>query len=223
MMTYSIRAMELRDVSQVSHIEREAFPPPWPATNFKRELISSNLVHYFVACEKAVDSKEQDTGIEAVSAPGSRGSRLEVLKSWLKRLFGIKSSPAAPSQFVSGFAGLWFMADEAHVSNIAVSEAYRRQGIGERLLIAAIELAIGRKARFITLEVRASNKSAQALYRKYGLVEVGTRRGYYMDDKEDAVIMTAEAITLPTYLASFQRLKQAHVQRWGPEASATAK
>ena len=151
MMTYSIRAMELRDVSQVSHIEREAFPPPWPATNFKRELASSNLVHYFVACEKALESKERDAGIEAVSTQGSQGSRLEVLKSGLKRLFGIRSSPSVPSQFVLGFAGLWFMADEAHVSNIAVREVYRRQGIGERLLIATIELAIERKARFITL------------------------------------------------------------------------
>ncbi len=222
-MTYFIRAMELRDVSQVSQIEREAFPPPWPATNFKRELTSSNLVHYFVASEKASDSKEEDTGIEAVNTPGSQGSRLEVLRSGLKRLLGIKNSLAAPSQFVLGFAGLWFMADEAHVSNIAVREVYRRQGIGERLLIATIELAIERKARFITLEVRASNKSAQALYRKYGLVEVGTRRGYYMDNKEDAVIMTAEAITLPTYLTRFQRLKQAHAQRWGTEAFSTAK
>ena len=221
-MTYFIRAMELRDVSQVSQIEREAFPPPWPATNFKRELTSSNLVHYFVACEKASDSKEEDTGIEAVSTPGSQGSRLEVLRSGLKRLLGIKNSLAAPSQFVLGFAGLWFMADEAHVSNIAVREVNRRQGIGERLLIATIEFAIERKARFITLEVRASNKSAQALYRKYGLVEAGTRRGYYMDNKEDAVIMTAEAITLPTYLTRFQRLKQAHAQRWGTEAFSTA-
>ena len=222
-MIHYIRAMEPRDVPQVSQIEREAFPPPWPATNFKRELTSSNLVHYFVACEKASDSSEEDAGIEGVSSPGLQGSRLGVLKSGLKRLLGIKNSPAAPSQFVLGFAGLWFMADEAHVSNIAVREVYRRQGIGERLLIATIELAIERKARFITLEVRASNKSAQALYRKYGLVEAGTRRGYYMDNKEDAVIMTAEAITLPTYLARFQGLKQAHAERWGKEASSTVK
>lgn len=222
-MSYFIRVMELRDVPQVSEIEREAFPPPWPATNFRRELTSSSLVNYFVACEEASASMEKDAEIEVTSTTGLQNSRLELFKSGLKRLFGMRSLPAAPSQFVLGFAGLWFMTDEAHLSNIAVREAHRRRGTGERLFIATIEHAIERKARFITLEVRASNKAAQALYRKYGLVEVGTRRGYYMDNKEDAVIMTAEAITQPPYLATLQRLKQAHAQRWGFEASSVAK
>jgi ribosomal-protein-alanine N-acetyltransferase len=107
------------------------------------------------------------------------------------------------------------MADEAHLANIAVREAYRHQGMGERLLIASIQLAIEHNARFITLEVRASNKIAQALYRKYGLIEVGTRRSYYLDNKEDAVIMTAEGITSAPYAKRFQDLKQVHTQRWG--------
>ncbi len=136
----------------------------------------------------------------------------------MRRLFGVKKPSETPCQFVLGFAGLWFMADEAHLANIAVRESYRNRGIGESLLISVIELAIERKARFITLEVRASNKAAQALYRKYGLVEVGSRRAYYMDNKEDAVIMTAEAVTSPAYLSSFQRLKQDHAQRWGLKA-----
>jgi ribosomal-protein-alanine acetyltransferase len=142
-------------------------------------------------------------------------SRLEALRFGLRRLFGGRETPTAPTQFILGFAGLWFMVDEAHLANIAVREAYRHQGMGERLLIASIELAIEHDARFITLEVRASNKIAQALYRKYGLIEVGTRRGYYLDNKEDAVIMTAEGITSVPYVKSLQNLKQAHAQRWG--------
>ena len=218
-MTYFVRTMQLKDVSQVAQIEREAFPPPWPATNFRHELTANSLTYYFVAYEKVSENKELPTETEAVTKTRTWGSRLEALKQCLRRLLGWQDIPADPSESVLGFAGLWFMADEAHLANIAVHEAHRRQGIGERLLIEAIELAIERKARFITLEVRASNKIAQALYGKYGLVEVGTRRGYYMDNKEDAVIMTAEAITSATYINSFQRLKQAHTQRWGISSS----
>jgi ribosomal-protein-alanine N-acetyltransferase len=115
------------------------------------------------------------------------------------------------------------MVDEAHLANIAVRGAYRNQGIGERLLISAIEISIERKARFITLEVRASNKIAQTLYEKYGLIEVGTRRGYYMDNKEDAVIMTAEGITSAPYVKRLQNLKQAHARRWGIGTSSIAR
>jgi len=102
------------------------------------------------------------------------------------------------------------MADEAHLANIAVRLDRRREGIGELLLIAVIDLAIERQARFFTLEVRASNKEAQALYGKFGLIEVGTRRGYYMDNKEDAVIMTADNITSQSYIDGIRQLKQAH-------------
>jgi ribosomal-protein-alanine N-acetyltransferase len=215
MAIYSIRAMELRDVSQVSQIEREAFPPPWPATNFKRELVSNSLTYYFVAYEETPEQKEPAPVVEAVNNPGPPKSRLEALRHGLRRLLWGEEGPAVPSQFILGFAGLWFMVDESHLANIAVREDYRHQGIGERLLIGAIEVSIERKAKFITLEVRISNKIAQSLYRKYGLVEVGTRRGYYMDNKEDAVIMTAEGITSAPYVNRFQNLKQAHAQRWG--------
>ena len=213
-MTYSIRAMELRDVPQVSQIEREAFPPPWPATNFKRELTSNRLTHYFVANEEISEQTEAAPEVEAVNNSSPPKSRLEALRCGLRRLFGGSERPAVPSQFILGFAGLWFMVDEAHLANIAVRGAYRNQGIGERLLISAIEISIVRKARFITLEVRASNKMAQSLYKKYGLIEVGNRRGYYMDNKEDAVIMTAEGITSAPYVKRLQNLKQAHAQRW---------
>jgi ribosomal-protein-alanine N-acetyltransferase len=215
MAIYSIRAMELRDIPQVSQIEREAFPPPWPATNFKRELVSNSLTYYFVAHEETPEQKEPAPVVEAVNNPGPSKSRLEALRFGLRRLFGGREMPAVPSQFILGFAGLWFMVDEAHLANIAVRETSRHQGIGERLLIAAIEVSIERKAKFFTLEVRVSNKIAQSLYRKYGLIEVGTRRGYYMDNKEDAVIMTVEGITSTSYVKRFQNLKQDHAQKWG--------
>jgi ribosomal-protein-alanine acetyltransferase len=214
MAIYSVRAMEVRDISQVSQIEKEAFPPPWPATNFKREL-SNSLTYYFVAYNEAPEQKEQGPAGDALNNPGPAKSKLESLRFGLRRIFGGPERPAAPSQFILGFAGLWFMVDEAHLANIAVRETYRHQGIGESLLISAIEVSIERKTRFITLEVRVSNKIAQSLYKKYGLIEVGLRRGYYMDNKEDAVIMTAEGITSAPYINKFQSQKQAHAQKLG--------
>jgi ribosomal-protein-alanine acetyltransferase len=215
MMNYFIRAMEQRDIPQASQIEREAFPPPWPTTNFKRELTSNTLTNYLVAYEKVPEPMEPITVVEARNNPSPTKTRLENLRFGLRRLFGGRERQETPSQLILGFAGLWFMADEAHLANIAVREVYRHHGIGERLLISTIDLAIARDARYFTLEVRASNKIAQALYRKYGLIEVGTRRSYYIDNKEDAVIMTAEGITSAYYINKFQRLKEAHAQLWG--------
>ena len=215
MKSYFIRSMELRDIPQVSQIQREAFPEPWPATNFKRELSSNALTSYVVAWEEMPKPTEPVVDVEAGSNPSPPKTMLESLRLGLKRLFGGKEKQEISPQFILGFAGLWFMVDEAHLANIAVREVYRQRGIGERLLISTIELAIRHDARYFTLEVRASNKMAQALYRKYGLLEVGKRRGYYIDNKEDAVIMTAEGITSSYYIDKFRKLKENHAQKWG--------
>ncbi len=90
---------------------------------------------------------------------------------------------------VVGYAGMWVILDEAHITTIAVDPRYRGQHIGERLLIGLIDDALERGARWMTLEVRRSNTTAQALYRKYGFREIGTRKGYYSDNREDAIVM----------------------------------
>ena len=109
----------------------------------------------------------------------------------------------------------WVMADEAHITSIAVREAYRRQGLGELLVIPVIDLARELKARIVTLEVRASNTGAQNLYAKYGFTQVGVRRGYYIDDREDALVMSTQDITLATFQAHLEQLKQAYSRKWG--------
>lgn len=90
---------------------------------------------------------------------------------------------------IVGYTGMWVILDEAHVTTIAVDPRYRRQHIGERLLVALLDEAMRRGARWVTLEVRKSNYGAQALYRKYGFKEIGIRRGYYSDNREDAIVM----------------------------------
>jgi ribosomal-protein-alanine N-acetyltransferase len=95
---------------------------------------------------------------------------------------------------VVGFAGIWLLVDEAHVTTFATRRAWRRQGIGERLLLALLDLAIARGANEATLEVRPSNGPARRLYEKYGFKVVGTRLRYYSDNNEDALIMTTDSL-----------------------------
>jgi len=97
---------------------------------------------------------------------------------------------AVEGEELLGYVGLMTVLDEGYLSNVAVSPAYRRQGMAEALLTALLARARARKLSFVTLEVRAGNTPAQALYRKLGFQEVGVRRAYYEHPKEDAVLMT---------------------------------
>jgi ribosomal-protein-alanine N-acetyltransferase len=98
---------------------------------------------------------------------------------------------------VVGFAGVWLMVDDAHITTFGVHPDWRRQGIGRQLLLNLVELARTIRARRMTLEVRASNEAAQTLYREYGFEEVGRRPKYYTDDGEDAIIMTTPDLDDP--------------------------
>jgi ribosomal-protein-alanine N-acetyltransferase len=91
---------------------------------------------------------------------------------------------------IVGFAGLWLMVDEGHVTTFGVHPDWRRQGIGRQLLLNLVELSITIGARRMTLEVRVSNEPAQALYADFGFEVTGRRARYYTDDGEDALVMT---------------------------------
>jgi len=87
---------------------------------------------------------------------------------------------------------LWFIVDEAHVATIAVHPDFRRQGIGEQILLCALRSAKAEGATRAFLEVRAGNVAAQSMYKKYGFEVAGIRRGYYRDNNEDALLMNLE-------------------------------
>lgn len=88
-----------------------------------------------------------------------------------------------------GYAGLWKVFDEGHITNIAVHPEFRRNGVGAALLAELVALAQREGILRLTLEVRKGNQAAQNLYRKFGFVEEGVRKAYYADNGEDAVIM----------------------------------
>jgi ribosomal-protein-alanine N-acetyltransferase len=110
---------------------------------------------------------------------------------------------------IVGYGGMWLMVDEAHITTFAIHPAWRRQGIGERLLLAFLDLARDRHAREATLEVRLSNLAARRLYEKYGFRPVGLRPHYYSDNNEDALIMTTEPLADPRLRARIERLRAA--------------
>lgn len=93
---------------------------------------------------------------------------------------------------IIGYGGLWLIIDEAHVTNIAVREKHRGQGLGRKLLTELMRTAHWLGARRMTLEVRVSNERAKSLYRSMGFEPSGVRPAYYSDNMEDALIMWAD-------------------------------
>lgn len=93
-----------------------------------------------------------------------------------------------------GYAGSWQILDEAHITTIAVKPEFQRKKIGEALLNKILANCYKNEIKYITLEVRASNMPAISLYEKYGFKSLGTRKGYYQNNNEDALIMWTENI-----------------------------
>ncbi|MEG0640992.1 MAG: ribosomal protein S18-alanine N-acetyltransferase [Clostridium sp.] len=90
---------------------------------------------------------------------------------------------------VIAYGGMWLLFDEVHVTNIAVHPEYKGCGYGNVIMGDMIDSARNAKMSAMTLEVRVSNTPAVNLYKKFGFVSVATRKGYYQDTKEDAIIM----------------------------------
>ncbi len=204
-MSYKIRPMRREDVDQVVAIDKDAFPTQWPPTNYRNEL-QNRLAHYVVVYIEGEP-------VETKPCPSNTGFFYRIRK-WFgdNRKTPVKSSK---EDYIVGFAGCWIMADEAHITEIAVREPYRRQGIGQLMIITLIEMGIELRANLATLEVRLSNITAQKLYEKMGFEKVGSRKRYYTDNHEDALIMTVGDIKSPDFKLKLWQFKQALVQRWG--------
>ncbi len=93
---------------------------------------------------------------------------------------------------VAGYAGMRTVLDEGYISNIAVSPAHRKRGLGMALVQAMLREGERRRLSFLTLEVRVGNEEARRLYARAGFREVGLRPGYYEKPREDALLMTYE-------------------------------
>ena len=121
-----------------------------------------------------------------MSELGYRGSRVYVV--------------ARVGNAVVGYGGVMLAGtDDGHVTTLAVDPAWHRHQLGTRLLHTLATAAIARGAKNLTLEVRASNQGAQALYRAFGFAPAGIRKGYYVETNEDALIMWANDVDAADY------------------------
>ena len=204
---FHIRPMSGLDSPQLVEVERDAFPTLWPPTSFKREL--NNKLAIYLTAVALEDVSELDEAVPEEPASPSLLARLSVM---LRRLLPV-GPEASNGDYLLGYIGLWQVVDDAHVVSIGVRAPFRRHGVGEALLIRAIETAMGWGSRYVTLEVRVSNHGAQSLYDKYGFKRAGVRKRYYLDNNEDAYIMTTDSILSAEYKENFARLKGLHAQR----------
>ena len=109
---------------------------------------------------------------------------------------------------IIAYGGLWVILEDAHITTVAVDPAHQGRKHGERILIHLLDEAIDRGASWITLEVRESNTVAQKLYKKYGFAIVNTRRGYYSDNDENALVMWAGNLKSTVYRNRLATLKE---------------
>ena len=124
------------------------------------------------------------------SMPWSRGAFLyELEQNRVARCYVVREDGR-----LIGYICLWEVADEVHITNVAVHPDVRRRGVGRSLLSAVLDDARQRKLRLVVLEVRPSNAEALGLYESFGFRVVGRRHGYYYDTGEDALVMEASLV-----------------------------
>ena len=131
----------------------------------------------------------------------SKESFLSELSNELAKYFSVFNE----NDELIGYCGCWQILEEAHITNIAVTPEYRRNHIGEALLTKLIDECYKNMAKYITLEVRVGNKPAIALYEKYGFKSLGTRKSYYQDNNEDALIMWTENIFYDKFKSGYEK------------------
>ena len=216
-MSFAVRPLKVTDIEQSADIEREAFPTLFPPTSFHHEL-KNRMASYLVAWRKNQTTNDFRSAYRTLDLHERTGRRT-LADRLLQNIGGIwgrlNEGPERERDFIVGFLGTWHMVNEAHIVSIVVRRHYRSRGIGEMLLIGAIEQAMVQRIEIVTLEVRPSNQRAISLYRKYGFSERGVRKNYYADNREDALIMSTDSIHESSYLNLFRELELGHRRRWG--------
>lgn len=163
---FLFRPMREEDIAEVMEIERHSFPTPWPESVYRHEIRYGTDSLFYVLQPQPHGEPSPTT--------------------WRDRLFGRRQRGDRPP--VVGYVGIRFLPGEAHITTIAVHPQWRGRGLGKYILLMAIRRALQHPVRFVTLEVRASNRAAQRLYTDLGFRVTGIQRGYYRDG-EDAWLM----------------------------------
>jgi len=210
-----LRKMRAGDVPAVAEIDREAFPTTWPHTPFQRELSNRRATYLVVERDPPPELTPLDSQTPAESRSLNSPGLFHRVWSNLPGRGRDTDTNRTKASNILGFVGTWLIASESHITAIATRAGYRGRGIGELLLIGAIELALHAEADVVTLEVRVSNMVAQSLYQKYGFKSTGMRKRYYADNGEDALIMSTTSIHSAEYQRHLLDCVTAHENHWG--------
>jgi ribosomal-protein-alanine N-acetyltransferase len=163
---FQVRPLESRDIPTVMNIDRIVFNDPWPESAYVQEVYFNPNAHYFVL----------------------------QLTSTIRRQWRLKHYIERDTHLL-GFVGMRVERERGHISTLAVRPEWRGRGLGELLLVTAIQQAIHNSADTLTLEVRISNHVAQDLYTKYGF-EIASRLHRYYSDGEDAYLMRVNPLEM---------------------------
>jgi ribosomal-protein-alanine N-acetyltransferase len=213
---FVVEAMRVEHIPAVGAIEKLSFPQPWPQNAYRREIVENRMAHYVVARRLSPESDTEPSPTEAAHPHGQSSD----LMGRLSRLLRPPDPPRSPQleeelRSIVGYAGIWVMTDEAHVTTIASAPTMRGRGVGEFLLVALIHRGMEVGARWMTLEVRDSNAIAQNLYRKYTFKEMGVRRRYYSDNGEDALVMWTDALDSDSFQTALEQNERKLAERLG--------
>jgi [ribosomal protein S18]-alanine N-acetyltransferase len=211
---FVVEPMRVEHIPAVSAIERLSFPQPWPQNAYRREIQENRMAHYIVV--RQLDGRPSN-------ATEVHGRGVQPGGDLINRISRFLRPPEPPPSVelqeelrsIVGYAGIWVMTDEAHVTTIASHPEMRGHGVGELLLVALIHRALEIGARWMTLEVRASNAVAQNLYRKYTFKEMGVRRRYYSDNGEDALVMWTDALDSDSFMSTLDVNERKLAERVG--------
>jgi ribosomal-protein-alanine N-acetyltransferase len=214
---FVVEPMRVEHIPAVGAIEKLSFPQPWPQNAYRREIVENRMAHYIVARRLGDESAPAPFNAEAESEASGRSG---ALIGRLSRLLRPSDPPRSPQleeelRSIVGYAGIWVMTDEAHVTTIASHPNLRGRGIGELLLVALVHRGMEVGARWMTLEVRATNMVAQSLYRKYTFKEMGVRRRYYSDNGEDALVMWTDALDSDSFRTALDQNERRLGERLG--------
>src|SRR5215210_6979954 len=218
---YRLDTMTQDDLPEVSRVEKRCFANPWPASAYRRELQNPAQNHYVVLRELRASPMARpgsETGLNGADSLDDETSRRGPMPRRSLLPIGRGRQSEGNGRDLSsliGFAGMWLAFDEAHITTIGVDPAQRGRGLGELLLLFMFDEAVERAANWLTLEVRVTNGAAQSLYRKYGFTAHGTRKRYYSDNNEDALIMWSPALGEPAYRADVESRRDALARRLG--------
>lgn len=193
-----IRIEELteKDLSAVMDIDQECLGGLWTKAGYQREIDSPNsqILIMKLAREDASSDSHDPNATDQTHA---------------------LSPPIAgeADHNLIGIGCAWFILEEAHITMLAIRPRYRRQGLGQILLITLLQNAMGRQSQWATLEVRTSNHAAQTLYGKLGFINIGQRKQYYQDTKEDALILWNKGLQKQSFHHDLEQLKQSTITR----------